>query len=183
MDDLVAAEARRAALKAEEGNGSNALGLADDDADDGLVQSEDGFIDSDFTPAGPVQLQLSRRPRSTQLPLLRLSHLSRMSGLAGIDAKLGLQPEDSTRVAERVCLMARFDDGRTAHALRYATASFRESPWYATVLHRPSAAAQVSIGELRAIERLPTGDVAVRADMKAVEAEPRCRLAAVALRP
>lgn len=113
------------------------------------------------------------------LPLVPLSRLALVDGLAGIETALGLGGEDRVRIASRAPFLARFDNGTTAQQLLHASQSLGGSPWYDTVLHHPTADnSAVSLGEVRAIVRLLGGDVAVLADMKVVASVPHCPLVA-----
>lgn len=113
------------------------------------------------------------------LPLVPLSRLALVDGLAGIETALGLGGEDRVRIALRAPFLARFDNGTTAQQLLHASQSLGGSPWYDTVLHHLTADnSAVPVGEVRAIVRLLGGDVAVLADMEAVAAVPHCPLVA-----
>lgn len=137
---------------------------------------DDASADENDAPASRSE---RRRPSVYHLPLVSLAHLSSIAGLHGIEDALGLGPDDHVRLISRVRVTARFDDDRTAPQLLYAAASFRGSPWYDTVLYSPAAdSTHVCVGEIRALVRRPSGDVAVLADMVAVEPVARCSLVA-----
>lgn len=158
----------QAALDIGEDSGADAAGVDDGTEDDDAASDARGVPSSRLT---------RRRRTQYHLPLVSLAHLSSTAGLHGIEAALGLGPDDHVRVISRVRLTARFDDGRRAPQLIYATSSFRGSSWHDTVLYSASEdSAGVCVGELRALVRRPTGDVAVLADLVAVEAVPRCPL-------
>lgn len=163
-----------AVVDAAGGNGDEeeGPGLGSDGDDGGGGGASAGSI------AGPAQSP----PRGTayHLPLVQLSPLGLLPGLAGVETALGMDGDDRVRLASRVPIEARFDDGTTAPQLLYASHSFRGSPWYNAVLYAPTDdATQVSLGEVRAIVRRPQGDVAVLADMEVANGIPRCPLVAL----
>lgn len=157
----------------------------DDDRASGLggtcpkSQEESQDEEQDPLSAGGSPGQPSGRTRAYHLPLVRLSRLALVPGLAGVEAALGMDSDAQVRVASRVPLIARFDDGTEARQLLYASQSFRGSPWYDAVMYSPTGdGTAVSVGEVRAIVRKPEGDIAVLADMRVVSPAPRCPLVA-----
>lgn len=159
--------------------------MNDDDRTSGLggtgAESQDESQDEEEDPpsAGSSPGQPSEHTRAYNIPLVRLSRLALVPGLAGVEAALGMDSCARVRVASRVPFTDRFDDGTEARQLLYASQSFHGSSWYDAVMCSPTGdGTSVSVGEVRAIVRKREGDNAVLADMKVVSPVPRCPLVA-----
>lgn len=109
----------------------------------------------------------------------KVADVARRPGLATLPRLLGVPPSRLLPVLNCVRISAWFDCGKRAPQIVRASPSFRGAPWLDFVLYSVGADTQtLYVGEVRALLRLPGGDVAVVAEMAPVDALPNCPLAA-----
>jgi len=113
--------------------------------------------------------------RGYNLEKVLVGKLAERPDLAGVAGLLEVSEESFVRVAKCVNIQALFECGSRRTQLLRATMSLNKEPWLDGVLfHHDGDVRHVGVGELRAIVRRPTGDVAIVAVMRRVEPEPGC---------
>lgn len=111
-----------------------------------------------------------------KLERLRASDLEQRCGVSNVARLLDVEQDDLVALVSTVRIDAVFDCGLRSPQLVRATPSYRDEPWFDSILYRVGE--QTRVGEIRAIVRRHGGDVAVVRRMIAVHAQPGCPLTA-----
>lgn len=122
----------------------------------------------------------AQKPAATHhLEHKKVGEIAQCPGLTSLPALLGVPPSRMLPVLGRVRISAMFDCGGKAPQIVRSSRSFREAPWLDCVMYSVGADTHtLYVGEVRALLRLPSGDVAVVGEMAPVDARPGCPLAA-----
>lgn len=122
-----------------------------------------------------------RAPKEASLHHLRqvtVAELAALPDLAHVGSLLGKSENATVAVMATKKIRAIMDCGTPNVQLVRAAESFYKGPWHDAVLYRANADSDVlSVGELRAIVRLPVGDVAVLCEMEPVAPVQGCPFA------
>lgn len=117
----------------------------------------------------------SRQQVMYHLEKKKVSALAALPDLADVGSLLGVDDDEKVSVMLSTRLRAIMDCGTPNVQTVRAAESFYGGPWYDCVQYQPDPGHNmVSVGEVRALVRLPVGDVAVLCEMVPVAAEPGC---------
>lgn len=109
----------------------------------------------------------------------KVGDISRSPGLTTLPKLLGVPSSHVLPVMGQVRISGTFDCGGTAPQIVRASRSFRSAPWLDCVMYSVGDDTQtLYVGQVRALLRLPGGDVAVMGEMAPADALPSCPLAA-----
>lgn len=104
--------------------------------------------------------------------------LSRRPGLSALPSLLGRSPTDNVQVVNSVYIAAQLDCGARMRQLVRAASSFRHKPWYDAVLYDGDRDDEMLVGEVRAIIRERTQDLAVICNWEPAASPDGCPLSA-----
>lgn len=163
---LDAEDARNAPRTSRAGGNTSAVDSAAGDDSEG----------ADAAPArSPSRQQATTTVRTYHLAKKTVSQLAALPDLAGIGSFLGLDDDATVSVMSIRRFRAIMDCGTPNMQTVRAAESYYGGPWYDCVQYQADPAqATMSVGEVRALVRLPVGDVAVLCEMEPVAAEPGC---------
>jgi len=121
--------------------------------------------------------QTATAKRAYHLDATTIASLAERPGLMGAAGLLKLPPNTVVRVSKSLVIEARFGCGTKQKQTVWGTPDYRGSEWYDAVLFQAGKhASRVRVGEVRALVRMPEGDVALVVEMVPVEAVPGCPL-------
>lgn len=121
------------------------------------------------------RVRLRRRVFRSQMTI---GVLSRRPGLGRLAELLGQAATDEVRVVHAVDIAARLDCGARMRQVVRAASSFRQKPWYDAVLYDGSHDDEMLVGDVRAIVRESTQDIAVICTWEPATSPPGCPFAA-----
>lgn len=153
---------------------ARAASLTDSESND-----SDGFAScggNDGAGTAPVPPRPSTGVATTKhLQKMTVAALEALPDLEGLGSLLGLDGSDKVAVPQSVKFRATMDCGTVHVQTVRSTESFYHRPWHDAVLYRADPEQEtVSVGEARALIRMPGGDVAVLCEMEPVAPEPGC---------
>lgn len=112
---------------------------------------------------------------SYHLEKMSVSVLAAFPDLAHVASLLGLEDSAKVPVLSQRKIRAVMDCGTPNVQYVRASESFYKGPWHDAVLYRANPDQDtLSVGQVRAIVRLPVGDVAIICEMEPVTPEPGC---------